>query len=193
MKKLSEMKTIEEIIRNNKDFFGEAEPSKGHLERFNRKLEKRFQVNPPKRSIVPYLLRAAVVTLLVTLSSLWTWDHFIRPGNNKMTLGQVSPQYKEVENYYIHQVNLMEGEIVNVDLKNNPEQKVMLIKEMKSMDSVYVSLQKELRANPDDERIITAMIEHYQTKLEVMTYIVNQLKTIRNDNQKSTKNEKVNL
>jgi hypothetical protein len=187
------MKTIEEIIRNNKDFFEEAEPSKGHFERFNRKLEIRFQSKAIKRSIVPYLLRAAVVTLLVTLSSLWTWDHFIRPGSSRMTLGQVSPQYKEVENYYIHQVNLMEGEIVTVDLKSNPEQKKMLISEMKSMDSVYVSLQKELKANPNDERIINAMIEHYQTKLEVMTYIVNQLKSIRNDNQNSTENEKVRL
>jgi len=193
MKKLSEMKTIEEIIRNNKDFFGEAEPSKGHLERFNRKLEIKFHSNTTRRSIVPYLLRAAVVTLLVTLSSLWTWDHFIRPGSTRMTLGQVSPQYKEVENYYIHQVNLMEGEIVNVDLKNNPGQKEMLMNEMKSMDSVYVSLQKELKANPNDERVINAMIEHYQTKLEVMTYIVNQLKTIRNDNQNNTENEKVRL
>jgi hypothetical protein len=98
-----------------------------------------------------------------------------------------------VENYYIHQVNMMEGEIVTVDLKNNPGQKEMLIREMKSMDSVYVSLQKELKANPDDERIINAMIEHYQTKLEVMTYIVNQLKMIRNDNQNYTENEKVRL
>jgi hypothetical protein len=187
------MKTIEDIIRKNKEFFEDREPSEGHFERFNRKLEIRFQTNAPTRSIVPYLLRAAVVTLLVTLSSLWTWDHFIRPGNSRMTLSDVSPQYKEVENYYIHQVNLMEGEIVTVDLKNNPEQKEMLMNEMKSMDSVYVSLQKELKANPDDERIINAMIEHYQTKLEIMTYIVNQLKTIRNDNQNNTENEKVRL
>jgi hypothetical protein len=193
MKKSTDMKSIEDIIRNNKDFFEDAEPSKGHFERFNRKLEKRFQVNTIRRSIVPYLLKAAVVTLLITLSSLWTWDHFIRSGRSRMTLGQVSPQYKEVENYYVHQVNLMEGEIVNVDLKNNPVQKEMLVKEMKSMDSTYLSLQKELKANPNDERIISAMIEHYQTKLEVMTYIVNQLKTIRNDNQNKKENEKVKL
>jgi hypothetical protein len=193
MKHQAVMKNIEDLIRNNKDLFEDAEPSTGHMERFNRKLEQRFQAAPVKRSIVPYLLRAAVVTLLITLSSLWTWDHFLRPGASRMTLGQVSPQYKEVENYYVHQVNLMEGEIVNVDLKSSPEQKKLLMKEMKSMDSTYVSLQKELKANPNDERIITAMIEHYQTKLEVMTYIVNQLKTIRNDNQNKKENEKVNL
>jgi hypothetical protein len=193
MKNHTEMKNIEDIIRNNKDFFEEAEPSNGHLERFNRKLERRFQVHTIKRSIVPYLLKAAVVTLLITLSSLWTWDHFLRPANTKMTLGQVSPQYKEVENYYVHQVNMMESEIVNVDLKDGSEQKTMLLKEMRTMDSTYVSLQKELKANPNDERIINAMIEHYQTKLEVMTYIVNQLKTIRNDNQNKKEDEKVAL
>jgi hypothetical protein len=192
MKKLSAMKTIEDIIRNNRDLFEDKEPSEGHFDRFSVKLEIRCHAMA-KRSIVPYLLKAAVVTLLVTLSSLWTWDHFIRPGSSRMTLGQVSPQYKEVENYYIHQVNLMEGEITNTDLNSHPGQKDLLVKEMKSMDSVYVSLQKELKANPNDERIINAMIEHYQTKLEVMTYIVSQLKTIRNDNLNKKEDEKVSL
>lgn len=187
------MEDIDDIIRNNKDFFEEAEPSNGHLERFNRKLEQRFQKHTIKRSIVPYLLKAAVVTLLITLSSLWTWDHFLRPQNSRMTLGQISPQYKEVENYYVHQVTVMESEIVSVDLTNGSEQKTVLLKEMKTMDSTYVSLQKELKANPNDQRIINAMIEHYQTKLEVMTYIVNQLKSIRNDNQNIKEDEKVAL
>jgi len=187
------MKTIEDIIRKNRDLFEDTEPSEGHFERFSVKLEIRHQKMANRRSIVPYLLKAAVVTLLVTLSSLWTWDHFIRPGSSRMTLGQVSPQYKEVENYYVHQVNLMEGEIVKMDLKNNPEQKEMIVEEMKSMDSVYVSLQKELKANPNDERIINAMIEHYQTKLEVMAYIVSQLKSIRNENLNKKEDEKVRL
>jgi hypothetical protein len=61
------------------------------------------------------------------------------------------------------------------------------------MDSVYVQLQKELKANPNDERIINAMIEHYQTKVDIMSYIVNQLKAIRHENQNETKNGKTNL
>lgn len=187
------MKTIDDLIRSNRNYF-EDEPAEGHFERFSRKLEMRFGTGTVvKRSIVPYLLRAAVVTLLVTLSSLWTWDHFIRPGRNRMTLSEVSPQYREVENYYIHQVKLMESEMGSVEFSDNPEQKVMLLTEMKSMDSVYVSLQKELKANPNDERIINAMIEHYQTKLEVMTLILNQLKAIRNEQPNIKEDEKVSI
>jgi len=187
------MKNIEELIRSNRDFFEDGEPSKGHFERFQMKLERRFQTGGIKRSIVPYLLKAAVVTLLVTLSSLWTWDHFIRHDRGRMALGDVSPQYKEVENYYIHQVNLVESEITTIDISGNTEQREMLKKEMGSMDSVYIQLQKELKANPNDERIINAMIEHYQTKLEVMSFIVNQLKGIRNETQNKVKNENASI
>jgi len=187
------MKNIEDIIRDNRDLFEEAEPSEGHFERFSRKLEIQFSSGGVKRSIVPYLLKAAVITLLVTLSSLWTWEHYLSPKNSRMKLGDISPQYKEVENYYIHQVNLMEDEISSVTITNDPEHNEMLKSELKSMDSVYVQLQKELKANPDDERIISAMIEHYQTKLEVMTYIVNQLQSIRNDNQNVKENEKTDI
>lgn len=187
------MKNIEYIIKQNRDFFDGEEPSEGHFERFSGKLGKSVQVTYTKRSIVPYLLRAAVVTLLVTLSSLWTWEHFIKPDRNRMSLGDVSPQYKEVENYYVHQVNLMEQELVDIETANDAEHQEILMKEIRSMDSVYIQLQKDLKANPDDERIINAMIEHYQTKLEVMALIVNQLKTIQNDNQTRNENEKVIL
>ncbi|HPA86896.1 MAG TPA: hypothetical protein PK106_03820 [Bacteroidales bacterium] len=187
------MKNIEEIIRNNRDLFDGAEPSAGHFERFTRKLEIRCGRVPVKRSIVPYLLRAAVVTLLVTLSSLWTWEHFIRPDRDRMSLSEVSPEFREVENYYVHQVNLMESELGNIEVKGNEEQKRILLKEMKSMDSVYVQLQKELKANPNDERIINAMIEHYQTKVDVMNYILNQFKAIRNENQNNGSHEETNL
>jgi hypothetical protein len=183
MKKLPGMKNIEEIIRESRNLFEDQEPIEGHLDRFNWKLEKRLHSN---------LLRAAVVTVLVTLSSLWTWDHFIR-ADRGMTLGDVSPQYKEVESYYVHQVGLMEGELKNSDFGNNPAQKKEFQKELRSMDSTYVLLQKELKANPNDDRIITAMIEHYQTKVEVMGYIINQLKTIRNGNQNKHENGKVSL
>jgi ankyrin repeat protein len=110
-----------------------------------------------------------------------------------MTLSEVSPQYREVENYYIHQVSLMENEIKSSIISNDTEQKKALMKELQSMDTVYIALQKDLKANPNDERVINAMIEHYQNKLDVMTFIVNQLKLIRNNNIKNQEYEKVLL
>ena len=185
------MNKLEDIIRRNRSEFDDREPSEGHFERFSFKLATRLHAGTAKKSILPYLLKAAVVTLLVTLSSLWTFDHFVRPNlKTKMTLSEVSPEYREVERYYVQQVSFMENEFSSLDL-SNPEQKEALMNEMASMDSVYTELQKELRANPNDQRIIDAMIKHYQTKIEVMSYILEQLRDIKAETANPVSHEKV--
>jgi hypothetical protein len=187
------MNRLEEIIRKGRGQFDDMEPSDGHLERFSYKLALRLHTGLAKRSIVPYLLKAAVVTLLVTLSSLWSYDHFIRPNLKKtMTLSQVSPEYREVESYYVSQVSFMENEFSAIDL-NNPEQKDILMQELQSMDSAYLELQKDLRANPNDQRVVDAMIKHYQTKLEVMSYILEQLRQIKAETENPNSHEKVTI
>lgn len=184
------MKTIEEIIKRGRGELDDRDPSEGHFERFSFKLATRLHTGATKRSIMPYLLKAAVVTLLVTLSSLWTFDHFVRPNLKKtMTLSEVSPEYREVEKYYVRQAGFIENEFSSLDT-SNPEQKAALMTELTSMDSVYVELQKELRANPSDQRIIDAMIKHYQTKLDVMNYLLEQLIQIKAETENPVSHEK---
>lgn len=186
------MKTIEDIIRNNREALN-TEPPEGHFERFSVKLELRKETRKPTVSIISYLIKVAAVTLLVILSSLYTWDNLIRKDSGIMTLGDVSPQYREVENYYMKQVNLMENEI-NTSAITSPRHKEALMKEFQSMDTVYVALQKDLKADPNNEIIINAMIEHYEKKLDIMRIIVDQLKAIRNNNNiKNKEYEKVSL
>ena len=105
-----------------------------------------------------------------------------------MTLSEVSPEYTQVEQYYVRQVNLMEGEIGNIVIGNDEEQQRMLKSELEIMDQTYDELQKDLKAHPDDERVINAMIEHYQKKVEVMNYILEQLKEVNNENQVNNEN-----
>jgi hypothetical protein len=187
------MNRLEEIIKRGRSEFDDREPSDGHFERFSFKLATRLHTAKTKRSILPYLLKAAVVTLLVTLSSLWTFDHFIRPSLKKtMTLSEVSPEYREVENYYVRQVSFMENEFTSMDF-NNPEQKKIMLQELASMDSTYVELQKELKANPNDQRIVDAMIKHYQSKIEVMSYLLDQLKQIKAETENPGSHEKVTI
>ncbi|MBP8960506.1 MAG: hypothetical protein KBG40_08800 [Bacteroidales bacterium] len=187
------MKNIDEIIRENRNLFDDKEPMEGHFERFEWKLQKRLHPPANKRDILPYLLRAAIITAFISLSSVWIWNNYLRPGKDQMTLGDVSPQYKEVENYYLREVSTMKDELNKAEFRLSPEQKNMLNSELKSMDSIYIQLQKDLKANPNDERIINSMIEHYQIKVEVMSYILNQLKAIKDENQKTGENEKFSI
>ncbi len=70
----------------------------------------------------------------------------------------------------------------------------MLEKEMKKVDNLYKQLQKDLKAMPDDPRIIQAIIQHYQKKLQVLNRIVNDLNNLNNVKQlNNNQNEKVSL
>jgi len=186
---MSGMKDIEKLIRENADFFNSEEPFEGHFERFSARLEARQFVGPRRVSIMPHLLKAAAVAILVTLSSLWTWEHVLSPDAKRMTLSEVSPEYREVEQYYVNQVNLMEDEIEGIWINGQPEDKGMLVDELNQMDETYKELQKDLKANPNDERVINAMIEHYQRKVEIMNYILSQLKEIQDSNENQINNE----
>ncbi|MFP4488923.1 MAG: hypothetical protein ACLFN1_06430 [Bacteroidales bacterium] len=186
---MSGMKDIEKIIRENSGFFNEEEPFEGHFERFSAKLEARQAVSPGRVSILPHLLKAAAVAILVTLSSLWTWEHVLSPDANRMALGDVSPEYSEVEQYYVQQVNMMEDEIENVWINDDPEEKEMLLQELDDMDKMYEELQKDLKANPNDDRVINAMIEHYQRKVDIMNYVLSQLREIQKDNENQINEE----
>lgn len=186
---MSGMKDIDKIIRENVDFFNNEEPFEGHFERFSAKLKARQFLAPKKVSIVPHLLKAAVVTVLVAITSLWTWEHVLSPNAKKMSLSEVSSEYAEVEQYYVKQVNLMEDQIQDIWINGQPDDNEVLLNELDEMDKMYEDLQKDLKANPNDERVINAMIEHYENKVKVMNYILSQLKQVQNQNENQINNE----
>lgn len=59
--------------------------------------------------------------------------------------------------------------------------------ELEDFDRIQAQLQKELEANPEDERVINAMLEYYQAKLSIITLIIEKLKEAKQ--QKITHNE----
>jgi len=61
--------------------------------------------------------------------------------------------------------------------------------ELEEMDKLFHSLQKDFQSNPNDQRVINAMISHYQLKLEVMSQIIKQLEEVNHVNNKYKNHE----
>jgi len=174
-------------IEQNRDLFDSQEPMEGHMERFAEKLASRHAAK--SRFSFGYILKAAAVTLLIVISGLWVYEH--RPFQSKSvkihTLGDLSPEYKEVEQYYQTTVNFKYNQIRQFDFQDST-QKQMLIQELEAMDSIYDELRHDLQMNPGDKRIINAMIQHYQTKVTVMNHIINQLQNVQQVNNEKNNN-----
>ena len=63
----------------------------------------------------------------------------------------------------------------------------MMQKEQEDFDQMYQKLLVDLKANPNDERVINAMLEYYQSRMNVMSLIINKLKEAKQ--QKNTNHE----
>ena len=75
--------TIENFIRENKDKFDVYRPPDKHLEKFLFKINYRIR---HIISIVPYLIRVAIVTVIIFLSSIIIWNNYIRKDSHEITL-----------------------------------------------------------------------------------------------------------
>jgi hypothetical protein len=175
------MNKLEKQIQSNRQKFDSQEPSSGHMERFEQKLH-----NQPSRSLfsrIPYALKAAVVLLLVALSSILIYEQarIYYQDQRVLSLQDISDEFGEAEFYYTSLIKNKYREINRLNI-DDPRQKEMLMTELEEMDKLFHSLQKDFQANPTDERVINAMISHYQIKLEVMSQIISQLEEVNQIN-----------
>lgn len=184
------MKNLEKYITENRDAFNSLEPSADHFLRFEKKL--RSKGRPKVIRLIAPALKVAAMFILVALSSLWVMDNMF-PGkklNGGITLSEVSPEYKEVEIYYTSLINEKYAQIKSFDLNSEEGQKDILMNEIEEMNAIYKSLSQELKSDPNNERIINAMIQYYQMKAEVMNQIIEKLKEFEiSTNLNSNKNE----
>ncbi len=181
------MENLENKIVRNRAAFDNAEPPDGHFGRFGRRLDR---LGKSDRHSLPYYLKVAGILLLVSISSILMYQMAVNRyyERNIYSFGKLSPEYREVEDYFIHTIKTKYNDLQKLDLQDKG-QKELFRKEMEEMDRVYRSLSKELKNDPNNERLINAMIKHYQLKLDILNEMTDQLMKIKNNISNHYQNE----
>ncbi|PTN09375.1 hypothetical protein [Mangrovibacterium marinum] len=170
---------LEKTIRENKAFFDEDAPE-GHFERFAQRLNAP-RIDPIRRRRKIFLQVAATVAFVLLLGNQLRMYLQQPQPEAAITLGSVAPEYAEAEFYYTsaidqgmrHWEKLSEDGIISTD-----EQRMMQ-EEIADFEETYARLQDELAANPEDERVINAMLELYQTRLAIINLIIEKLEEVK--------------
>lgn len=178
---------LERLILNNRHSIQDDEPLEGHFERFEARLQK---VSKPVRKIhLQRILRIAAIVvfalLVVNQARIW-----VTPEKKEtLSLGSISPEYREVEFYYTNsiQTGMAQWEKLRKEGYVSESEQQMMQKEQADFDQMYQQLLVDLRANPNDERVINAMLEYYQSRMNVISLIISKLKEVKQ--QKTNKNE----
>jgi hypothetical protein len=76
-------KNIENFIRKNKHKFGDYRLPDNHLEIFMNKLNRRIR---NIISIVPYLIKVTIATVIIFAASIIIWNNYLRKDRHEITL-----------------------------------------------------------------------------------------------------------
>lgn len=192
---MKEKDYIEELIRENLDGLNDFEPAEGHFDRFEAKLKAQSKWKKLNFSIV---WKVAAIVIFVVLAANQAYIYFAPANKNGLnengentgfTLSSVSQEYGEVEFYYNTAINTGLSQWNNMKedgLISATEQEAMNT-ELAEFEARFKTLQADLAANPNDERVINAMLEYYKAKLDIINMIVNKLEEVKQ--QKITSHE----
>lgn len=170
---------LERLIINNRHSIQDEEPPEGHFERFEARLQKAS--NPARKINFRPVLKIAAIVVFILLAVNQARIYFLPEKNETLSLGSISEEYREVEFYYTNSIQLGMNQwekLKNEGFVSESEQ-LMMQKEQKEFDQMYQKLLIDLKANPDDERVINAMLEYYQARMNVISLIINKLQEVK--------------
>lgn len=167
-----------------------------HKARFLKRLDRELPV--PKKSFFPWLGIAATVAILLGATIFFVnrdttdtdgfkttiVDKGVPEKENSISLGDLSPDLKKVESYYVANINLALSEL-DVS-QENKEMTDGFMKQLNNLNTEYQRLTEELNTLGPNDQTITALIKNLQLRLQLLQ----KLKTKLNE-LKSSKNEQV--
>lgn len=187
---------IRDLIKNDKTQPASTMPE-GHEARFLKRLDNEF--SSKKEKAWSWLQIAASVVVLLGLSfgaynflKVDTPDNPIQVADTDATeavtksLGDISPDLKKVEDYYLANINL---ELSKVKL--TPENKELIdgyLNQLSELNKEYKNLSLELTNSGPNELTVNALITNLKLRLNLMYRLKEQLNTLNNSqsNQKRT-------
>lgn len=158
--------------------FDFKEPSTGHLERFERKL------NAPKQKQKTSWKWLSVAASVVLIFGFWLGSNHQK---KQIDLADISPKLEEVQNYFVSTIH---QEIKTLEKNRSLETETIIenaLEELEELEDNYKAFVKELTKNGKHRSVISAMIKNYQRRLDILDKTLKQIDQIKNPNR--TQNE----
>ena len=195
--------TLKDFIDDNRDDLDGNTPPEGHLERMKARLGENTSASSNEPKVISFEVRklwyaaAAAAAIAVIVVSVWMTNSDPSPQvaehptpietpTTFASLGDVSPEMAEVEDYFIQSVSTR---VQLVDNYDQPSESFVqsCLGRLAALEIDYSELKKDLSANSNDQRVINAMIQNYRIRLQVLDQLLQQLEL--NQHRKQEKNE----
>lgn len=178
---------IEELFKELKGTFDLEEPREGHQERFLEKLSAArgvVHISSQRRNWWKPLSIAASFILLFGLGIAF----YTSQPTVEEQVAEISPEASQTHFYF---ANLIEEQVKELKEQSGPETQAMVddaLQQLEKLEADYDKLEKDLIEGGDSKLILSAMIMNFQTRIDLLQDVMNQIDNIKNINNYNDEN-----
>ena len=169
--------SIEELFGKLEGSFDVASPPKGHRERFEERLES-SEGSPDHRKGGSWwrnLSIAASIALLLSASVFL----FQKEPSMEAKVAEISPEVSETSQYF---AGLVTRQIQELQKMGSPETEPMIadaLRQLETLEKDYQKLEEDLVAGGNSKFILSAMIQNFQTRIDLLQEVMNRVEEIK--------------
>lgn len=174
-----EKDNIDNLFDNLQGTFDMKEPVGGHQERFLEKLQASkgiASIQKAKNSWWKPLMMAASVVLFLGIG----FSLLIGSPTIKDQVAEISPEVSQTQFYF---ASLIEEQVRELENESTPETKKIIddtMVQLEKLDANYKTLEQDLLNGGNSKLILSAMITNFQTRIDLLQNVLNQVENIKN-------------
>lgn len=180
---------LEQFIKDNRADFDREVPSLKVWAAIDKEIGSEEKPVAKPRTLWRYAWIAASVTFLLATGTLIGLQLNNGTESEIASLGDVSTEYAEMEQHYQSQIKEKVAQLASYD------DNASIVDDLSQVDEFMEELKQELQESPkgNEEKIINAMIDNYQTKLDILERVLERIQSTNQENLKSEENETIDI
>jgi hypothetical protein len=174
-----EKDNLDNLFDNLQGTFDTEEPQGRHQERFLEKLQASqgiVSIQKKKNSWWKPLSIAASVAILLGIG----FSVFNNSPSIDQQVAEISPEASQTQFYF---ANLIQDQVKQLESESTPETKKIIedtMFQLRKLDANYKTLEQDLLNGGNSKLILSAMITNFQTRIDLLQNVLNQVENIKN-------------
>lgn len=175
--------SIEQLFGRLENQFDTEKPSQDHKSQFLEKLQSmQFTEEKKKETPVRSLKWMKPLFIAASLVLLFGVIFTSNTPTEKIDLADVSPEMQQTQDFFTQTI---ERELFTIQQEVTPETQKLVdraLDQIKNLETTYEGLKDDLVESGQDKRVIYAMIDNFQNRIDVLEQVLEHIEAIKNLN-----------
>lgn len=176
--------SIEQLFDRLENQFDTENPSQDHQAKFLEKLQSmQFDKETPQEVPVRKLNWMKPLFIAASLVVLFGVIFTNQSSEKKSDLADVSPEMQQTQEFFTKSI---ERELFTIQQEVTPETQAIVdnaLVQIKNLEKQYETLKDDLVESGQDKRVIYAMIDNFQTRIDLLEQVLEHIDAIKNLNE----------